>query len=242
LGTSDLVRDAWLFGIDVQERGARSDQRTIGFGPYLQRLTDRVGGDPSGLRLVAARCRERAALLVSAGADPRSRRVVGYVGAAALLDAAAAAPSGAPCLGGSGESDRGRWGAAMALRRLTPRWWLRRRATSPGRLVYHLADRARDVSAAQVVVRGAPVATVRYQVCPRCEVAAVVGLEVDPDVRGVGLGTRLVAAAVRSAPDRTYQWHTVDAPDATRGFWRSAAHRLRLDFSHVDRVPCAHMR
>ena len=72
--------------------------------------------------------------------------------------------------------------------------------------------------------------------------AAVESVEVAPHVRGVGVGSRLVAAALRTAPPREgYQWHTVGQPEAALGFWRAMAKRFMFEPSHVDRVPCAHM-
>jgi GNAT superfamily N-acetyltransferase len=238
--SSSVVRDAWFFGHDVVEigerRGLGRDPRTVRLHPYLSRLVEQVGADPVRLRAMAAEARERASTLVAAGANPRSRRIVGYVRGAAMLEAAAASLPPAPPPAWHRPRTAGPW------RRLSLTWWQRRGAASSGRAVYHLARRARDVSAVQVVLDGAPVGTVRFQSCARCRVAAVESVEVAPHVRGVGVGTRLVAAALRTAPPRDgYQWHTVGQPEAALGFWRAMAKRFRFEPSHVDRVPCAHM-
>lgn len=225
--SGDVVRDAWLYGHDVLEVGARLGGGTVRFHPYLARLVEEVGADPGRLRTMADQCRARVATLVAGGANPRSRRVVGYARAAALLDAAAAAPC-AP--------------ADPRPRRLTPTWWRRRRTAASATVVYHLAERTHDVSAAQAVRGGRPLGVVRFQTCPRCRVAAIVSVEVAPEVRGVGLGHRLVAAALRTAPPRAgYQWHTVARPESTAGFWRAVAGRFGVDLSHVHRAPCVHL-
>jgi GNAT superfamily N-acetyltransferase len=228
--SGDVVRDAWLYGHDVLEVGARLGGGTVGFHPYVARLVEEAGADPARLRETAEQCRARVSTLVAGGANPRSRRVVGYARAAALLDAAAAAPC-AP----DADTDR-------PFRRLRPTWWRRRRSASTAAVVYHLAERARDVSAAQVVRDGRPLGVVRFQCCPRCRVAAIVSVEVASAVRGVGLGHRLVAAALRTAPPRAgYQWHTVGRPESMVGFWQTVGARFGVDFSHVDHLPCAHM-
>jgi GNAT superfamily N-acetyltransferase len=238
--SSSVVRDAWFFGHDVVEvgerRGLGRDPRTVRLHPYLSRLVEQVGADPARLRAMAAEARERAATLVAAGANPRSRRIVGYVRGAAMLEAAAASLPPAPPPAWHRPQNAG------PLRRLRVSWWRRNRAASSGRAVYHLARRARDVSAVQVVLDGAPVGMVRFQVCSRCRVAAVESVEVAAHVRGVGVGARLVAAALRTAPPRDgYQWHTVGQPEAVLGFWRAMAKRFQFEPSHVDHVPCAHM-
>jgi GNAT superfamily N-acetyltransferase len=237
------VQDAWLYGNDIQEVAERigtgTNQRTVRLHPYIDELVREVGADPARLRATAAECRERLTALVAAGANPRSRRIVGYARAAALLEAAAATTPSRPPSCHSGLS----WSRGLrAARRLNPAWWRRHGVAASAWVAYHLAHRARDVSAVQAVLAGRPVGQIRYQVCEPCGLVAVDAVAVEPDLRGVGIAARLVAAALRTAPPRLgYQWHAVAQPPEALGFWRVMEARHGFDVSLVDRVPCSHM-
>jgi GNAT superfamily N-acetyltransferase len=237
-----LVQDAWLYANDIQEIAERigtgSNQRTVNLHPYLDELLRVVGTEPARLRAAAVECRERAAVLVAAGANPGSRRIVGYARAAALLEAAAAQTPVRRSWHGGLFWSRG-W---RSLRRVNPVWWRRRAGAAAAWVAYHQARRARDVSAVQAVRAGRPIGQVRYQVCESCGLVAVDSIAVEPDVRGVGVAARLVAAALRTAPPRRgYQWHAVGQPAEVVGFWRVMEHRYGFEVSQVERVPCSHM-
>jgi GNAT superfamily N-acetyltransferase len=257
------VSRAWLYGYDLQEItervGIGPDGSTTRLLPYVERLLDALDADPGRLRAAAAGCRDRLASLVAQGVDPRSRRSLGYARAAALADAALEAlrvagpprphlvsdlPRSAPALVPVARRVHA-WPlrAVRLCRKLSPAWWRRRAEVATARIVYHLTDRARDVRVVEALVAGRPIGQIRYHVCAGCRVAGVDAITVDEGRRGVGIGARLVAAALRTAPVAAgYQWHVVAQPDEVTGFWRRMDRRHRVGLSAVPALPCVHMQ
>jgi hypothetical protein len=248
------VSRAWLYGYDLQEVTERSgvgpDGSTTRLLPYVERLLDALDADPTRLRAAAAGCRDRMAGLIAQGVDPRSRRSLGYARAAALADAALEAlrvtgPPRPPLVAALPRSRPAFDPVARAVhtaRRLSPAWWRRRSAVSSAWIVYHLTKRARDVRVVEALVEGRPIGQLRFHVCDGCRVAGIETITVDGGRQGVGVGSRLVAAALRTAPVAAgYQWHAVAQPAELAAFWRRMDRKHRVGLSPVSALPCVHM-
>jgi GNAT superfamily N-acetyltransferase len=78
-----------------------------------------------------------------------------------------------------------------------------------------------------------------YRVCHDCRRGLIGKVSIMPEYQGLGLGTRAVRHAFRSAP--SYAWRTT-AQYATSGtFWTWMARRTGAAFTDGDGAECLHM-
>jgi len=206
---------------------------------YIRYVLAELAADPERLVAVRDSCRTKCDALDRAGADEKDdHRPATYRRAAALAEAAlrmviaARADADSQARTRLLESVRadldpapmrptrwerlrqsrpGRW-----TRRLSLRWWARRWAVRRVELVPK-AGAFGDVMMFEALLDGERIGRLSYQVCRTCRRARVGKASVDSDWQGVGLGTRLVLAARREAPD--YAWSTTMHYYGSGGFW-----------------------
>ena len=126
------------------------------------------------------------------------------------------------------------------LRRLDPRWWVRRESMA-GRIhvVHEVAIDVTDIESVHVLADGVNVGSLHYQMCPRCKLGRVDKLSIVDGYQGLGLGTRALRDALARYPG--YDWYTTPQYATARTYWKRVGRITGAGFPDRHPHPCPHM-
>ncbi|GAA3107027.1 hypothetical protein [Streptosporangium carneum] len=250
---------AWSYAVDAAPTGdeAAGGPASERFRTYARFVLDEFRADPERISAIAAAARARLAEREAGGGNTR-----GWLETARLAEMAlemlrqagddVTAGPGEPCPRRA-EAENARKPTAYRhiaayrrrLRRLTPRYWLRRRwARRKVRFVHRppATDQPCDVQRIDILLGEREIGRVTYQVCDSCELGYIARISLDPKLRGRGIGARALDLTRRRSPG--FRWCASGRHDTDRTFWHRVSRRTGGAHTRAsaDPVPCEHMR